>query len=112
MTNDKVGLIFIVPNTTETLRISGTAKILNDPQLNTQLASATQQALLVIEVKVCQAYFHCAKSFLRASVWKQGSWQAPLKISLGAEIARNMGASKGFAEELDAGIHQRYQTDL
>jgi PPOX class probable FMN-dependent enzyme len=110
--NDKIALIFIVPNTTETLRVSGTAEILNDPQLNSALASATQPALLVIKVTVHEAYFHCAKSFLRSGVWNHDAWEQPLKVSLGAEIARGLGNPQGLAAELDTGINQRYRTDL
>ena len=110
--NSKVSLIVIVPNTTETLRIAGVARLVNDPALNSAMASATQQALLAIEVTVEQCYFHCAKAFLRSGIWQHQSWDQPLNISLGAEIARQLNGPAGMADELDAGIRQRYQTDL
>lgn len=110
--NSKISLIVVVPNTTETLRIAGVARLVNDPALNASLASATQHALLAIEVTVEQCYFHCAKAFLRSELWQHESWDLPLNISLGAEIARGLDGPTGLADELDAGIRQRYQTDL
>jgi len=101
-----------VPNTTETLRITGVARLVNDPALNASMASATQHALLAIEVTVQQCYFHCAKAFLRSEIWKHEGWDRPLNVSLGAEIARQLNGAPGLADELDAGIRARYQTDL
>lgn len=110
--NNKISLIVVVPNTTETLRIAGVARLVNDPALNVAMASATQHALLAIEVKVEQCYFHCAKAFLRSEMWRHEGWDQPLNVSLGAEIARQLNGPAGLADELDAGIRQRYQTDL
>jgi PPOX class probable FMN-dependent enzyme len=68
--NPKLGLIFMVPGSDETLRVHGHAKVLHDPALCTSMASASHDALLVIEVTVTQCYFHCAKAFLRSQAWK------------------------------------------
>ncbi len=112
ISNDKVGVIFIVPNTNETLRMAGTAEILNDQTLNSQLASKTQKALLVLRISVTQCYFHCAKSFLRSELWNHSTWNSSLNVSLGKEIANNIPAENNLADELDKGIIERYTSDL
>lgn len=110
--NPKLGLIFMVPGSDETLRVQGHAKVLHDVALCQSLASATQDALLIIEVSVTQCYFHCAKAFLRSQAWRAESWGPKQVVSFGEEI---LGASSEVLDavtQLDAGVRSRYQTDL
>jgi uncharacterized protein len=112
LTNPNVALIFIVPNTSETLRVSGVTTIVDDAELNVAMSSATQPSLLVIEVKIEQCFFHCAKSLMRSKVWDRTSWGDRMPISFGAEIAGNLGNPDGLADKLDEGVRGRYVTDI
>jgi PPOX class probable FMN-dependent enzyme len=108
----KVGLIFMVPGTTETLRIHGECRVIHDPALEMELASATQEALLVIELKISSCYFHCAKAFLRSKAWVAESWGPRQYVSFGEEI---FGPSPDQATEvaqLDSAVMKRYETDI
>lgn len=109
---NKVALIFLVPGTVESLRVHGTCRLLKGNEICKSLASKSHQALLVMEVKVTNAYFHCGKAFLRSKTWQPDSWSEKLKISFGQEIAGNLGESSEFIETLDAGVKERYVTDL
>ena len=109
---NKVALIFLVPGTVESLRVHGTCRLLKGNEICKSLASNSHQALLVMEVKVTNAYFHCGKAFLRSKTWQQDSWSEKLKISFGQEIADNTGENSEFVETLDAGVQKRYVTDL
>ena len=57
--NPKVGLIFFVPGKSETLRISGSSKIVRDADLRESMAARgkTPDFALVLEVE--EAFFHC-----------------------------------------------------
>lgn len=109
---NKVALIFLVPGTVESLRVHGTCRLIKGNEICKSLASKSHQALLVMEVKVANAYFHCGKAFLRSKTWQPDSWPEKLKISFGQEIAENIGENSEFVDTLDAGVKERYVTDL
>lgn len=110
--NPNVGLLFIVPGTAETLRVQGIAELTDDEEVCRKLSSRGKAALLVTIVRVTECYFHCAKAFLRGSVWQPESWLQPIKISFGEEISCNTSLKEEDIRELDAGIEKRYVTDL
>ena len=110
--NSNVGLLFMVPGTHETLRIRGRAELAAEPGLCQKMASRGKPALMVMVVKITEAYFHCAKAFLRSSVWQPESWPEKIKISFGEEISCNSDLSEGEIRKLDAGVDERYKTDL
>ena len=108
----QAGLIFLLPGTAETLRVQGTCRVLHDPALCRKLASASHDALLVVEVTVTRCYFHCAKAFLRSEAWRPERWGAPMTISFGREIHGDSSDAAAAACELDNGVASRYVTDL
>ena len=112
LTNNKLALLFTIPGVNEVLRVQGSGRILKEAQLCEKLASASQPALLVIEVMVDKAYFHCGKAMLRSHAWQSDQWPAPMTISLGTEVAENIGADEAFAKEHDKGVNERYVTDI
>ena len=69
MANPHVGLLFLIPGMDETLRVNGTAELVRDSELLGRLSVAGKEPLLAIVVHVEEAYFHCGRSSLRASVW-------------------------------------------
>lgn len=112
LANPKVGLVFLVPGTCETLRVQGTAELVDDAEVCERLSMKGAKALLAIRVSVTQCYFHCAKAFLRGALWNPETWPEKMTISFGAEIAEQGGLAADAAEEFDRGVAQRYKTDL
>lgn len=110
--HSQIGLIFIVPGTPETLRVHGSSRIIHDPELGKELASISQDALLVIEVKVASCYFHCPKTFLRSKSWTPETWGPRQKISFGEEIFGQSEQQATAVEQLDAAAQRLYETDL
>jgi PPOX class probable FMN-dependent enzyme len=110
--NPKVGLIFLVPGTCETLRVEGRAQLDDDSELCHRFSAHGRAALLVTRVKIDTVYFHCAKAFLRAELWKPDTWLEKINISFGNEIAQRGGLEDQKIEEFDAAVHSRYKTDL
>ncbi|GAA0584478.1 pyridoxamine 5'-phosphate oxidase family protein [Halomonas salifodinae] len=74
LTNPKVGLIFLIPGKTETLRVSGTATITQDPALLDSMAIAGRSPKLAILVRVEEAFFHCSKCMIRSKLWQPEHW--------------------------------------
>lgn len=108
----KVGIIALVPATGETLRISGTAEIYDDPDLLASLSSLGKPALLATRVHIKHCYFHCARSIVRAKLWDPKAWPAPGRVSFGKIIARQIGESAEVAAQIDANVESAYTTRL
>ncbi len=64
-----VGLLFLVPGFTETLRINGRAEISTDPKLLEPLSIKGKPPISVLKVTVEEAFLHCAKALIRARLW-------------------------------------------
>ena len=110
--NGRIGLIALVPATGETLRISGTAELHDDPELVASLGSAGKPALLATRVRIKHCYFHCARSVVRAKLWEPAAWPAPGRVSFGRIIAPRVGGDAALAEQIDAGVAGAYTTRL
>jgi PPOX class probable FMN-dependent enzyme len=110
--NPCVSLIFVVPGTSETLRVQGKAELLDDVALCSRFTARGRNALLVIRVRVTQCYFHCAKAFLRSEFWDPATWPQKMTISFGEEIAASGGMHVDQIEEFDQAVAGRYKSDL
>lgn len=110
-TNNKVGLIFLRPGTVETLRVHGRCKLV-EGDICDEVSGVSHRALMVLEIRVQNAYFHCGKPFLRSKVWDSATYMPPMKVSFGKEIADNTDADQAFIREMDLAVKGRYKTDL
>jgi uncharacterized protein len=81
--NPKVGLIFVVPDKGETLRISGTARIVRDAWLRERLKVADRVPELALVVTVDEAFLHCTKCMVRSQMWKPETWNSEGLASIG-----------------------------
>lgn len=77
LVNPHVGLIFIVPNVEETLRINGRAFITTEPELLASMSVKGKAPKLATVVQIDQVYMHCARAFLRSGLWQPESWPDP-----------------------------------
>jgi PPOX class probable FMN-dependent enzyme len=113
--NPHIGLIFVIPGTTETLRVNGRASIHKDPELLELLGARGKPAILAIRVEVEEVFFHCAKAFLRSNLWKPDTWPPKKKISFGrmwAEKHDPAGVESELVELIDAAIDEDYKVNL
>lgn len=110
--NPRAGLIFLVPGTGETLRVSGSVTLLDDAALCASFTERGKPALLVTQISVTQCYFHCAKAVLRSSLWRPDTWPEPMNISFGEEIAQTGGLAREDIAAFDHAVHGRYEKDL
>ena len=112
LANPRVGLIFCIPGTSETLRINGRAELdSTESQLN-ELAARGKPAVLAIRVTVEECFFHCGKAFIRSGLWKPKTWQEPHRVSFGEMYAARVNASAEVASSIDASIANDYETNL
>jgi PPOX class probable FMN-dependent enzyme len=69
LNNPYVGLLFLIPGMDETLRVNGSAELVQDEDLLRRLAVNGKPPVLAIVVHVEEAFLHCGRSSLRAQVW-------------------------------------------
>jgi PPOX class probable FMN-dependent enzyme len=74
--NPRVGLIFIVPDRGETLRVSGTARVVRDSWLRERMAVDGRVPELALVVAVEEAFIHCTKCMVRSRMWLPEPWNA------------------------------------
>jgi PPOX class probable FMN-dependent enzyme len=112
LANPRVGVIFMLPGTPETVRINGRASLTADPALLARLAARGKPALLAIRVQVEECFHHCAKAFLRSNLWKPETWPERLRVSFGKMAARRMQLGDDVAAKFDAAVEDDYRNNL
>ncbi|MDC0237769.1 pyridoxamine 5'-phosphate oxidase family protein [Gammaproteobacteria bacterium] len=112
LSNPNVGILFIVPNTRETLRINGRAELSCEPGLLQQLAARDKPATLVIRVFVDECFFHCGKAMLRSKLWDSSTWQENFRVSFGEIFAARKVAGSDVAKSIDQRIEADYRDNL
>ena len=112
LSNPNVGILFIVPNTRETLRINGQAELSCEPDLLQQLAARDKPATLGIRVFVDECFFHCGKAMLRSKLWDSSTWQENFRVSFGEIFAARKVAGSDVAKSIDQRIEADYRDNL
>ena len=75
LANPSVGLLFIIPGFDDTLRVSGQARLVKDPELLRSLTINDRVPKLAIVVTVSEVFMHCAKAFRRSQLWNPDHFQ-------------------------------------
>lgn len=112
LANPKVGVLFMIPGTPETLRVNGTAELTADPELLARLAARGKPAVLAIRIHVEEVFFHCAKAFIRSKLWKPDTWQERHRVSFGQMAAKTVGGGEDVASSIDAAVEADYRDNL
>ncbi len=102
--NPKIGLIFLVPNVGETVRVSGTAEIIADAELCQSFAINDKIPRSVISVTVEKAYFQCQKALARSKLWDPQSFVERSSLPTAGQMAKYFTEKKQIefdAEEYD-----------
>ena len=102
--NPRIGLMFIIPNRREVVRVSGSAQITTDPDLVESMTVNGKSPKLVILVHVEEAMFHCGKAFIRAKMWEPEKWQSVAGLPTYAQALIDHGKLTIATEDLQKGI--------
>jgi hypothetical protein len=111
LANPQVGLIFLVPGISETLRVNGAAAITRDRALLEPLAAQGAIPTTGLLVRVQEALFHCGKALIRSHLWDPERQVARDAFpSLGRILADQTRAIP--VAEAEASIDEAYRTRL
>lgn len=67
----RASLLFLIPGVGETLRVNGTAVIIQDNALQESFMVNKKSPVTIIEFTVEQIYFQCQKALVRSKLWEQ-----------------------------------------
>ncbi|MGA8650838.1 MAG: pyridoxamine 5'-phosphate oxidase family protein [Xanthobacteraceae bacterium] len=109
----EVGLLFFIPGIDETLRINGTARLSQDPELLAAAAVNGREPRLVILVTVKEAFLHCGKALKRSKLWNE-DYRVDKKSfpSLGRMIVEQTKPANVTVEQADEVVEEGYAKHL
>ena len=84
--NPNVGLIFLIPGTGHTLRVSGRAMVVRDLALRERLAFKGRVPDHAIVVHVDRVLSHCSKCMIRSGLWNEEKWPGAANVPSLADI--------------------------
>lgn len=102
--NPRIGLMFVVPNRTEVVRVSGTAVIARDPDLLESMAVKGKLPNFAIVVRVEEAMFHCGKSMIRSNLWNPDKWESVEGLPTYGQALVDHGKLSISADDMQAGV--------
>jgi PPOX class probable FMN-dependent enzyme len=100
LSNPHVGLIFLVPGRTDTLRINGRARLVRAAPFFDQMIVKGHRPELALVVEIEQIFFHCAKAFMRSELWQPGTWR-PEQLPSHATLVTSVQHTEESLEELE-----------
>jgi uncharacterized protein len=109
LANPHIGLLFVVPGATDTLRVNGRATLTTDPDLLAPCAVEGKLPVLGILVQIDEAYTQCSKAFLRSQLWDPTRFVDPASMPTGGQVHRAIQGDQFDAEQYDAERAERYQ---
>jgi PPOX class probable FMN-dependent enzyme len=113
LANPHVGLLFLVPGVTHTLRVNGTARIVTDADFFDRMTVYGKPPAVALQVTVEEVYFHCSKAFVRSRIWRPESWPASGALpSLGRVMRDQVGLSDQEAVGVDERGSEAYRPNM
>lgn len=100
--NGQVGLLFMIPGRTDTLRINGRALLVRDGPFFDRMAVDGRRPVLAVVVEIDEVFYHCVKAFHRSGLWRPEQWDRDVAPSRG-EVARELEAAAARGSE----VHRR-----
>ena len=110
LVNPHVGLIFLIPGRSDTLRINGRARLVSDAPFFDAMVVKGHRPVLALVVEIEEIFHHCAKAFLRSKLWRAETWNDPVPPR--AVIARTLERPEASLEELTAYYGPAYAEKL
>ncbi len=86
--NPNIGLLFLVPGRSDTLRVNGTAQIVRDDDVQERFIVQGKVPIFVIAVTVKEVFFHCTKCVLRSGLWTSDHQHDQL-VSFGEALVKH-----------------------
>jgi uncharacterized protein len=111
--NSYVGLLFLIPGMTETLRVNGRAWIVRDEAVLHACEVRDKRPPVAIGVEVEEAFIHCAKAFRRSNLWEPGEWPDRSAVPSAAAMLRDhIGLHEIPVEAIERDLEKGYEITM
>ena len=110
--NPAIGLIFLIPGITYTLRIGGTGIIVRDPELRAALAVGGKEPDHVLVVEVARVLTHCPKCMIRSGLWTPEAWPSTADVPTFAEALKAHARLAESLPEVEASLDATIRASL
>lgn len=97
----RIGLVFLVPNRNEVVRVNGTARIVRDEDIRQAMAIKDRVPDFAILVHVEEAFYHCGKAIIRSRLWHPDEAQPTDGLPTYAEALTDQGNLADLGEDLE-----------
>ncbi len=97
----RASLIFLIPGSTTTIRVNGTARLTTDAALCAQFDRGGVHPRSVIVLRIAEVYSQCARALQRSSLWTAGDQSAGLPTAGQMLQDATSGAIDGTAYDHD-----------
>jgi len=97
----RVGLLFLIPGSGNTLRVNGTAKLSIDPGLLASFKMDGKAPRSVAIVRVETVYFQCARAIIRSDLWNPAKHVDPESLPTPGQILAGLSENKVGGEVYD-----------
>lgn len=94
LANPHVGLLFVVPGVSHTLRVNGRATLTVAPEILDRLEGADARPKLAVLVEVDQIFAHCPKAFQRSGLWDAEQWVDPESVPSSRDMTAELKEAK------------------
>ncbi|WP_020573936.1 pyridoxamine 5'-phosphate oxidase family protein [Actinopolymorpha alba] len=111
LANPHVGLLYILPGRSDTLRINGRARLVRDAPFFDQMVVKGHRPQLALVVEIDEVFHHCSKAFLRSALWKPETWDTEAVPSR-ARISKALDRKDESLEDLERYYGPQYAERL
>ena len=102
----RVGMIVVVPGSNDTVRINGRARIVHRPDFADRLTVQSSTPEVAIVVEIDELFLHCAKAFLRSSLWDTATWPGKGAVPSAGKLVKGQYQVPGPARAIDAALRR------
>lgn len=97
LSNPQVGMLFVVPGVSHTLRVNGHATLSTAPEVLDRLEGAEARPKLAVIVEVDEIFAHCPRAFQRSGLWDSAQWVGEGVVPTSRDMTIELKASKSIA---------------
>lgn len=92
--NPHVGMLFVVPGVSHTVRVNGRATLTMAPEILDLLEGSEARPKLAIVIEVDEIFAHCPKAFARSGLWEREQWVDADTMATARDITAELKATR------------------
>jgi PPOX class probable FMN-dependent enzyme len=108
----RVGLLFVVPGSGNTLRVNGRAHLETDPALLESFMMEGKMPRSVAVIAVDSVYFQCARAIVRADLWNPALHVDPATLPTAGQILAALSKGRVGGETYDREWPERAKASM